>query len=161
MPQVELNKEQADFLVTYLAAEIPEGPALGDLREAVDAANLNPADIWIEAMAAVDAGLAALRTRLEGDRDPNLVRIGKLGLIGVTGGHHRALLSALMTYGSASGDGRAKATEALLGAVGKAENYLTTDDVVTLLEDFPGGPKAVIRAPLIRALGQIRTVVTN
>ncbi len=159
MPNVELSPQQSAFLETYLAAGIPDGPSVDELRAEIDYSNLNPADIWIEAMSEVDASLGALRSQLAGDPDPNMDRIAKLGLIGVTGGNNRALMGAFVTFSSATGEDKVKAAQDLLRIIGQVEEFVKTDDIITLLEEFPGGTPAKIRVPLVTALGQIRKIV--
>ncbi len=159
MPNVELTPQQAAFLEAYLAADIPDGPSVEELRAEIDYANLNPADIWIEAMSEVDASISILRSQLAGDPDPNMDRIAKLGLIGVTGGNNRALMGAFVTFSSASGESKAKAAQDLMRIVDQVEEFVKTDDIITLLEEFPQGSSPKIREPLGNALSKIRKTV--
>lgn len=120
----------------------------------------NPADIWLDAKGQVDASLSPLMGVLSKSEDPNLARIAKFGLSGVTKGNNTALMAALMGYNSAAEGERAKTAQTLGQEADAYAAFLSSDPIIALCEDNPFGQKLAIRAPLLTALQAIKQRVS-
>ncbi|QDY70783.1 hypothetical protein [Qingshengfaniella alkalisoli] len=117
----------------------------------------NPADIWIDAKGEADASLGPLMSHLASSTDPNLQRIARFGLNGVTKGNNTALMAALMGYNSASGDARAQRAKDVIAQIDAYSSFLASDPIIALCEDNPFGQTVSIRAPLTKALKRMKT----
>jgi hypothetical protein len=149
------------------ATEIPEGAEkladAGDGSEFFSPEDLlpeNPADIWLDAKGQVDASLSPLMGVLSKSEDPNLARIAKFGLSGVTKGNNTALMAALLGYNSAAEADRAKSAQKLSQEADAYAAFLSSDPIIALCEDNPFGQRLAIRAPLLSALETIKQRVS-
>jgi hypothetical protein len=148
-------------------SEIPDGT--DELAEAGDGSEFfapedllpeNPADIWLDAKGQVDASLSPLMGILSKSEDPNLARIAKFGLSGVTKGNNTALMAALLGYNSAAEADRAKSAQKLSQEADAYAAFLSSDPIIALCENNPFGQTLAIRAPLLSALKTIKQRVS-
>ncbi|WP_139792731.1 hypothetical protein [Pseudophaeobacter leonis] len=143
------------------ATEAPDGA--GDGSEFFTPEDLlpeNPADIWLDAKGQVDASLTPLMGLLSKAEDPNLARIAKFGLSGVTKGNNTALMAALLGYNSAAEADRAKSAQKLSQEADAYAAFLSSDPIIALCENNPFGQTLAIRAPLLNALKTIKQRVS-
>ncbi|WP_372993241.1 hypothetical protein [Sulfitobacter sp.] len=119
----------------------------------------NPADVWLDAKGQVDATLSPLMSELAKSDDPNLTRIARFGLNGVTKGNNTALMAAILVFNSSAGAARAGSAKALGKEIDTYSEFLGSDPIVALCENNPFGHSMAIRAPLIKALNTMKTMI--
>lgn len=154
-----LSADQIRFVETHLGIDLPTDMLMSALTDGLDLSDANPADIWLEARAQVDADMAALKSELARHDDPDLARIAEQGLNGVTDGNHVALMAALVTLGTARAEDRPKAAAAVTRRVEEFRAFLASDPLIRLCEDNPTSCRVAIVAPLGRALDRIERAV--
>ncbi|QYK41121.1 MAG: hypothetical protein KF887_17335 [Paracoccaceae bacterium] len=115
----------------------------------------DPLDVWNAAKETTDAAIGALQARLGQIADPDLDRIARFGLNGITEGNQTALMKHLLDYRQASGDARAKAAAALRSQAAAYRSFLQSNELIDLCEKNPFGVAVDLRGPLGAALTEI------
>lgn len=161
MAESSLSDTQINFIEKFLKVKLPAQTA--DPAEFVlddDYMSDNPADIWLDAKGQVDATLSPLMSELAKSDDPNLTRIARFGLSGVTKGNNSALMAAILNFNGSSGAARAGSAQALGKEIDTYSEFLGSDPIVALCENNPFGHALAIRAPLIKALNTMKTMIS-
>lgn len=115
----------------------------------------DPLEVWTTAKEATDGAISALQARLGQIADPDLERIAKFGLNGITEGNQTALMKHLIEFRQSSGEARAKAAAALRNQAAAYRSFLQSSELVDLCEKNPFGVAVDLRGPLGSALAEI------
>ncbi|MBL4915612.1 hypothetical protein [Szabonella alba] len=115
----------------------------------------DPLDVWNAAKEATDVAIGALQSKLGQIADPDLERIAKFGLNGITEGNQTALMKHLFAYRQSTGEARAKAAAALRSQTAAYRAFLQSNELIDLCENNPFGVAVDLRGPLGTALAEI------
>jgi hypothetical protein len=91
---------------------------------------------WQDAIDTVDKQVAALQKELLKAGDGDLKEIAEFGLNGITGNHKVPLMTAIREVDGASPDGRSKAANLALSAIGKFEDHINRDARVRACDTY-------------------------
>lgn len=91
---------------------------------------------WQDALDTVDKQVTALQKELLKTGDGDLKEIAEFGLNGITGNHKVPLLTAIREVDGAAPDGRAKAANQALTAIGKFEDHINRDARVRACDSY-------------------------
>ncbi|WP_299728076.1 hypothetical protein [uncultured Tateyamaria sp.] len=148
----QLSPAQTQFLKDFLGYG---GAASGADGYAAPSAALMP--VWRDARDSVGEQINALENVLRGSALPLFEGIAEKGLNGVTSGQLTAMQVALIELDKATGPARAAAIKKTGQAVSEMRGFLSSNDVLPLLDENPMGVSVSIRSTLASALDKIES----
>jgi hypothetical protein len=122
----------------------------------------NPKEIWLEAKEQIDEQINKLQVALRTFTDPRLDRIAELGVYGLLEQPQVPLMAALLDFERTPPSARlGPPRDKVLKAIGVMAKAIAQDPIIDLCEKNPFGVSISIRSTVARALGQIKTQLTE
>lgn len=117
---------------------------------------------WREAVEAVDARIAKVRSKMLSSGNPDLLDIADRGLPALTGNHKTPVSVAVIEVADSGGEQRERSARQVMAAVQAFRSHIDNDPMIKVLDEQSSaafGVSLAIRADIGRGLGALESAL--